>query len=232
MTTNRALLSLAVVLVLPTSAAAQRFAGVIDATGMVARPTAPPTATPIPGLPTLIPTAAVLIPPTIPGFFTPRTVPQLPPAEAAVVNNAFQPVFVPTPMMVPPSEVIEEVPLDAEALPAVSSNARALSPRATTRARGTTVFAPVDAAPTVGSASGRCQAATLRQLRASNVNADDLRFAGNSTAMMTLSDGSEVRGSGVLRESGRTQWRTFRYVCTSSGPTAQTRAVVTLAPAR
>jgi hypothetical protein len=237
MTMKRALLSLAVVLVLPNPAAAQRFAGVMDASGMIARPTVSPTVTPIPGLPTMLAAGTVLIPPERGGFFTPGAVPQPVRADTAALNFVVQPVFFPAPMTVAPSEVIEEEPLDAEALAAARSDARMLSPRRSTsaagfQARGTTVFAPAVAEPTTGSAIGRCQTAALRQLRASNVQADDLRFGANSTALSTLSDGAEVRGGGILLDADRAQWRRFSYVCDYRGPTAQTRAVVRLEPAR
>lgn len=226
MTIYRALLSLTIVFVLPNPAGAQRFAGIIDATGMVARPAAPPTVTPIPGLPMLLPTGTALIAADRPGFFTPRTPPQVVSGDVAQ-NAVVQTVFVPVPVAVAP-EVIEDVPLDAEALAAVRSNARALSPPSRTSSaafQGATVFPP--AAATTGSSTGRCQTAALRQLRALNVRAADLRFGSNSTSFSTRGDDSEVRGGGLL-QNDRGQWRRFRYVCDDRGPTGETRAVVTL----
>jgi hypothetical protein len=224
---NRALLSFAGVLLLPNPAGAQRFAGIIDATGMVARPTVSPTVNPVPGLPMLVSTATVFVPADRPGFFTPRSAPQVVTADVASQNGLVQTVFVPVPVAIAPSEVIEDVPVDAEALAAARSNARALSPPPRTPSaafRGPTVFAAP--APAIGSSTGRCQTAALRQLRALNVRATDLRFAGNSTSMSLRGDATEVRGGGIL-QSDRGDWRRFRYVCADQGAAGETRAVVT-----
>ena len=227
MTTNRALLSLAVLLALPTSAAAQRFAGVIDATGMLPRPAASPTAMPIPGLPMMLASGTVLMAPPAAGFFTPATVPQIAPADAMALNQVVQPVFIPVPVATAPSDITEQELLNAE-LAAAQRDARVLSPRsAAFLARGMTDITPPIAAPTSGSASGRCQASALRQLRASNVRADNLSFGPTSVTWSTPNETAVVRGSGVLVDAVLGQ-RRFNYVCDYKVPPAQTRAVVRL----
>jgi hypothetical protein len=175
----------------------------------------------------LLTPASVLVPPTIPGFFTPRAAPPVVPADSAVVGTVVQTVFVPVP--VPATEIID-VPVDPDALAAVRSDARALEPRrgrstAAFQAPGTTVFARSAEESPVGSAEGRCQTAALRRLRASNVRSSNLRLDGNSTTMRN--DGAEVRGSGALLDADRGQWRRFRYLCDDRGPGGETRAVVT-----
>lgn len=231
MTMNRVLILLATAAALPSGAAAQRFAGVIDATGPVTRPLPASTVTPAPGIPMLLPTSAVLVPPTVPGFFTPRATAPVVPATSAAVSYVVQPVFVPVSTASP--EVTEDAPLDAEALAAVPRDARVLEPRrststATFQARRATGDASEAAEATTGSAIGRCQAAALRQLRASNVQAADLRFEGNSAAWTTIGGTAEVRGGGILRDTDRGQWRRFSYVCDHRAPSGQTRAVVRL----
>jgi hypothetical protein len=229
MTINRTLLSL-VVLALPNTAVAQRFAGVMDASGMVARSVLSSAVTPSRPL-TLLSSSTVLPPPGA-GFFTPPgALPQVVFADTTA-RFVVQPVFIAVPVAVAPSEVID-VPLDAEAFAGVRSDARALAPRrstsaATFRTPGTTAFAPVVDEPTTsGSAIGRCQTAALRQLRA-NVRPAELRLGANSTASSRRTDAIEVRGGGILRDEAAGQWRAFRYVCTYSVPTLQARAVVTL----
>ena len=226
---NRTLLAFAVVLALPTAASAQRFSGVMDATGMVARPAASAGTVVAPGFISTLANGTVIIPPVMgAGFFTPGVVPQLVPVDT---TTFVQQVYVPFAVNVPQNDVVTAAPSDAEALAIARANSRAISSELTTtqavlRARGPAPVVQTVAELTSGNAVGRCQTAALKQIRASNVRPDDLRFEGNSTGWSRLGNAAEVRGAGTLLDRGR--WHRFRYICDLSSPTAQPRAVVSL----
>jgi hypothetical protein len=181
---------------------------------------------PVAGLPRLLSSGGVLAPSSIPAFFTPGIVQELVPQnQNTIVINQAQPVVLPLPVAAP---VVEDAVLAADVL-AAERDARVLAPRSPAfyRSRGITEVAPVLVAPTAGIASGKCQAETLQQLRASNVRADDLRF-GESSTSSTTRDVAVVRGNGILLDSDSGRWRRFNFDCDYKVATAQARAVVRL----
>jgi hypothetical protein len=223
MKTNRALLSLAIVLTAPSAAAAQRFAGVMDASGMLSRPTVSATVTPVSGFPSLFSAGTALIPPA--GFYTPAQVPQFLISDAVAPSPAVQTVFVPVPVPAAPTEVIE-VPVNTDAL-ALRRPRTAAAFREPVMTERTLVVTE-----SAGGTIARCQTMVLRQLRVSNVLADDLRFDPNRISWSTRGETADVRGGGLLLDANRQQWRRFTYYCEAGAQPAQTRAAVTLDPPR
>ena len=214
MTMKRALLSL-VVLALPAAASAQRFAGVMDASGVL-RPE-PTSVVPTPPVGSMLSSGILVIPTGSAGLVNPGVPRTLFPAGIAspLTPQVFLPAaapFVPGPTVFAQPQVVA-----APVQPDTSALTQSLPIRGTA--------ATMAATPVVGSASGRCQTAVMRQFRSNSIHPEDLRFEGNRTSSWNTTAAAEVRGGGRLLENGR--WRRFNYVCDATSLT-RPRAIVNI----
>ena len=209
---KRALLSL-VVLALPAAASAQRFAGVMDASGVL-RPE-PTSVVPTPPVGSMLSSGVLVIPTGSAGLVNPGVPRTLFPAGIAS-PPAPQTVFLPAAAPFVPGPTVFAQPRTA-----VQTDTSGLIESLPIRGTAATMAA----APVVGSASGRCQTGAMRQLRANNIHPEDLRFEGNRTSSWNSIAAAEVRGGGRLLENGR--WRRFSYVCDGSSLT-RPRTIVSI----